>query len=165
MAIQIRWGKWRFKQDDITLRTSTEYVICLELVRSLGDIASELLRFSQTTSCSQDLKDLVEAFLYIFEPTYVDDGTDLGERLNLYLGQIQDEFKDEEKRTGFGKGLRSLRKREGWTLRDLVTASDLSVGYLSALEHGHSSPSLDVLCKLAKAYDMKLSDLFSHFNM
>ena len=59
-----------------------------------------------------------------------------------------------------GERLRLIRKQHKLTLKDLKERSDLSVPYLSDIERGVVNPSIETLQKVAKAYDMKLQDLF-----
>ena len=50
-----------------------------------------------------------------------------------------------------------LRKHKGWSLRDLSKRTGLlSISYLSDIEQGRPSPSLDTIERLAKAFDMSV---------
>ena len=60
-----------------------------------------------------------------------------------------------------GKRLRSIRKEHKLTLKGLSQRADLSVPYLSDMERGLVSPSLETLQKIAGAYDMTFKDLFN----
>lgn len=51
----------------------------------------------------------------------------------------------------FGRRLRELRKRKGWTLAELARQTGLSIGYLGDLEHQRASPSVDTVVALALA--------------
>lgn len=63
--------------------------------------------------------------------------------------------------------LHNLRKDKGWTLKDLHLELNqvfgkkdgLSIPYLSEVERGASSPSLKTLEKLARVYDISMSQL------
>lgn len=59
-----------------------------------------------------------------------------------------------------GEHLRLIRKQNKLTLKNLSQLADLSVPYLSDMERGVVNPSVDTLQKVAKAYGMKVSDLF-----
>ena len=59
-----------------------------------------------------------------------------------------------------GERLRLIRKENKLTLKDLSQLADLSVPYLSDMERGVVNPSVDTLQKVAKAYDVKVADLF-----
>lgn len=58
-----------------------------------------------------------------------------------------------------GVSLRALRKRRGWSLSNLASASDVSIGLLSQIERGRSVPSLRTLTKLRLALNVSLGEL------
>ena len=60
-----------------------------------------------------------------------------------------------------GEHLRFIRRKRKLTLKDLSQHADLSVPYLSDLERGVVNPSIESLQKVAKAYNMKVQDLFT----
>ena len=60
-----------------------------------------------------------------------------------------------------GEHLRFIRRKRKLTLKDLSQRADLSVPYLSDLERGVVNPSIESLQKVAKAYNMKVQDLFT----
>jgi transcriptional regulator with XRE-family HTH domain len=60
-----------------------------------------------------------------------------------------------------GERLRLIRKENQMTLKDLSQRADLSVPFLSDMERGVVSPSLETLQKIAGAYDMTFKDLFN----
>lgn len=63
--------------------------------------------------------------------------------------------------------LAELRRERGLTLRDLRelveqrTGEKLSISYLSELERTDTLPSIEILIRLARAYDMTTSDLLA----
>ncbi|MGD8320091.1 MAG: XRE family transcriptional regulator [Gemmatimonadota bacterium] len=59
-----------------------------------------------------------------------------------------------------GARLRTLRRRRGWSLRDLARASGLSVNAISRIERNESSPTVASLQRLATALDIPLVELF-----
>jgi transcriptional regulator with XRE-family HTH domain len=59
-----------------------------------------------------------------------------------------------------GKKIRELREAQGITSEQLAYENDLSKGYLSLIENGKRRPSLEVLEQLAKALDVKITELF-----
>ena len=59
-----------------------------------------------------------------------------------------------------GERLRLIRKEKYLTLKDVSQLANLSVPYLSAMERGAVNPSVETLQKVAKAYEMKLTELF-----
>lgn len=52
--------------------------------------------------------------------------------------------------TPVGTRIRALREEMGLSLRALAKQASVSVGYLSKVEHGDSSPTVDMLTKLAE---------------
>lgn len=60
-----------------------------------------------------------------------------------------------------GKRLRLLRQEKGLSLRKASHATDISVAYLSRLEADDANPSLNVLERLAKVYDVALEELIA----
>ena len=60
-----------------------------------------------------------------------------------------------------GKNLSELRKKNGMTQREVAYKLDFSDKSVSKWESGESLPSIDVLCKLAKLFDVKLDYLVS----
>ena len=59
-----------------------------------------------------------------------------------------------------GKRLRELREAKGLTQRDIEELSGLLRDYVSKIENGHSTPTLQVLERWAKALDVELYQLF-----
>ena len=60
-----------------------------------------------------------------------------------------------------GKKLKNLRKVNGLTLDELASRSELSKGFLSQLERGQMSPSLDNLNYILESLGTSLSDFFT----
>jgi len=59
----------------------------------------------------------------------------------------------------FGKTVRKLRTDRGMSQEELAFESGLTRNYISILELGQQSPSLDTLYALAKALDMSVTSL------
>jgi transcriptional regulator with XRE-family HTH domain len=65
----------------------------------------------------------------------------------------------------FPARLERMRMHRGWTLRELAAQIQatgggvMSYSYLSALEKGKSSPSLQTLSRIAGAYGVSVSEL------
>lgn len=57
----------------------------------------------------------------------------------------------------FGKSLAKLRKTRGWTQEFLSFESNLTRNYISLLERGERSPTLDTIASLAAA--LKVSEV------
>ncbi|MEV5986206.1 helix-turn-helix transcriptional regulator [Streptomyces sp. NPDC052051] len=58
-----------------------------------------------------------------------------------------------------GPRLRTARERRGSTLTDVSRATGISPSTLSRIETGRRKPTLEVLLRLAKAYDVSLDEL------
>ncbi len=67
---------------------------------------------------------------------------------------------DVELQRKFGKRLRYLRRDRDITQEQLAELIDRSVSFISLLEKGESSPSLETIAKLAKALDVEVAELF-----
>ncbi len=61
----------------------------------------------------------------------------------------------------FGKHLRYLRTKAGFSQEKLAIQSELSVDFLSLVERGINSPSFESLEKISKALNLEVKDLFS----
>jgi transcriptional regulator with XRE-family HTH domain len=61
----------------------------------------------------------------------------------------------------FGKRLRVLRQRRGWTQLQLGERLGLDRGYISDIENGKRNVSLEVLEIIATGFEMSVSGLLS----
>jgi len=55
--------------------------------------------------------------------------------------------------------VKSLRKKQNWTLEMLAAASGVSRSMLSQIERGKANPTLAVACKIAGAFDISIGEL------
>ena len=62
-----------------------------------------------------------------------------------------------------GREVRGFRKQQGMTVADLSKTTGLSVGMLSKIENGNTSPSLTTLQTLANALSVPLTSFFRGF--
>ena len=62
-----------------------------------------------------------------------------------------------------GREVRAARKKLGITVADLATSTGISLGMLSKIENGVTSPSLTTLQALSRALGVPLSSLFRRF--
>ncbi len=62
-------------------------------------------------------------------------------------------------RDAVGETLRDARNRQNRTLRDVSTAANVSLGYLSEVERGRKEASSELLASICDALDLELSDL------
>ena len=60
-------------------------------------------------------------------------------------------------RTEIGDTLRSARRRQNRTLRDVSTGARVSLGYLSEIERGQKEASSELLASICSALDVPLS--------
>ena len=60
-------------------------------------------------------------------------------------------------RTEIGDTLRSARRRQNRTLRDVSTGARVSLGYLSEIERGQKEASSELLASICEALDVPLS--------
>ena len=67
---------------------------------------------------------------------------------------------DSELRKKFGKRLRYLRRDRDMTQEHLAELTDLSVNFISQIERGYSSPSLETIIKFANALKVDVGELF-----
>lgn len=56
--------------------------------------------------------------------------------------------------------LYEIRRKKGLSQLELSKRSGVSYGYISELENGIKSPTIDTICKLAKALECRPEDLF-----
>ena len=68
---------------------------------------------------------------------------------------------EEERLRTIGAAIRSRRQELNMSLRELSKQSGLSIGFLSLVERGRSSPALTSLSNVAKALGVELSSFFS----
>jgi transcriptional regulator with XRE-family HTH domain len=64
-------------------------------------------------------------------------------------------------RLRFGKRLRTLRQKRGWTQLQLGEKLGLDRGYISDIENGKRNVSLEVLEIIAQGFELSVSRLLS----
>ena len=62
-------------------------------------------------------------------------------------------------RDALGDTLRDARTSQSRTLRDVSTAANVSLGYLSEVERGRKEASSELLASICEALDLDLSDV------
>ena len=62
-------------------------------------------------------------------------------------------------RDALGETLRDARTRQNRTLRDVSTAANVSLGYLSEVERGRKEASSELLASICDALDVELSEV------
>lgn len=63
-------------------------------------------------------------------------------------------------RQQFGSKVRCLRERQGISLRQFALSVNLDKTFLSDIERGNRSATLDTIDKIARGLDVSLSELF-----
>ena len=66
-------------------------------------------------------------------------------------------------RTILGEAIRSTRKGVGFSQEKLAEKAGLSTVFISRIERGVESPSVDNLFKIAKALGVRVADLVAGF--
>jgi transcriptional regulator with XRE-family HTH domain len=72
--------------------------------------------------------------------------------------------KSQEMAHAFGAFVKAQRQLANISQRQLAKASGVSDSYLSQLERGHYSPSVEVLRGIARALDLPATALFAQFD-
>jgi transcriptional regulator with XRE-family HTH domain len=62
-----------------------------------------------------------------------------------------------------GEAVRTARKEAGFSQEKLAEKADLSTVFISRIERGVESPSVDNLLKIAKALGVRVRDLVNGF--
>lgn len=60
-----------------------------------------------------------------------------------------------------GRRIRALRLARGWTMAQLAEVTDMSVQYVSEIEHGKKSMTLSKLYSMAQALEVSVDRLIS----
>lgn len=82
------------------------------------------------------------------------------------LGQNPHRVRDDREKVlevAIGKEVRRFRKQQGKTVNELAEATGLSIGMLSKIENGNTSPSLTTLQTLAQSLSVPLTSFFRGF--
>jgi transcriptional regulator with XRE-family HTH domain len=61
----------------------------------------------------------------------------------------------------FGNKLRELRKRKGLSQENFAGLADIDRTYIADIENGKRNVSIIIVEKIAKAFEISISDLFS----
>jgi transcriptional regulator with XRE-family HTH domain len=93
-------------------------------------------------------------------------GTRMGLAHKLTLSQDPHATRDVREKVlevAIGHEVRAFRKKLGITVADLAAATDISLGMLSKIENGITSPSLTTLQSLSRALGVPLTSFFRRF--
>lgn len=67
----------------------------------------------------------------------------------------------ESRASALAERIRSLRLQRGWTLEQMSKNSGVAISTLSKIENGLSSPTYDVLLRLAHGFQLDVAELFA----
>ncbi len=95
---------------------------------------------------------------YITKPFQVDQLRDTVYRCLESKGLLR--MTEEALRESLGNAIRERRKRLGMTLANVSDRTNISLGYLSQIELGKNSASIETLYRICLALGMRLSELF-----
>ena len=65
----------------------------------------------------------------------------------------------------FGKRVRELRLKAGWTQEQLAEAAGITTTYTSDLERGTKVPSLTVVLRISRAFRVSVAELLREFTV
>ena len=65
----------------------------------------------------------------------------------------------------FGRRLRALREKRGWTQEELAARCGRHWTYIGGIERGERNPTLRVIADLARALGVPVRDLFPERNL
>lgn len=60
----------------------------------------------------------------------------------------------------FGRRLRELRTKRGWSQEHLATEADMSQNYIGEIERGENNVSIHYISRLAAALGVTLGEMF-----
>ncbi|HYT73511.1 MAG TPA: helix-turn-helix transcriptional regulator [Vicinamibacterales bacterium] len=67
-------------------------------------------------------------------------------------------------RRAFGARIKAVRARRGFTQEELASRAGLHATYLSDLERGEQTPTVDVVNRLARGLGVTLAEFFAPFD-
>ena len=97
-------------------------------------------------------------FDYLTKPFAVDQLQEVVTRCLVSMGLLR--MSEDALREAVGQVIREQRKAKGLTLAQLADKANLSLGYLSQIELGKNSASIETLYRIALGLGTKLADLF-----
>jgi DNA-binding response OmpR family regulator len=95
---------------------------------------------------------------YLTKPFQVDQLRDIVIRCLESKGLLR--MTEEALRESLGSAIRERRKALGFTLSNMSERTDVSLGYLSQIELGKNSASIETLYRICLALGIKMSELF-----
>lgn len=73
------------------------------------------------------------------------------------------EISERNLEAAIGREVRAFRRQQGMTVADLAAATGLSIGMLSKIENGNTSPSLTTMQVLSHAFSVPMTAFFRSF--
>lgn len=73
------------------------------------------------------------------------------------------DFTERNLEAAIGREVRNFRRQQGMTVADLAQATGLSIGMLSKIENGNTSPSLTTLQVLSHAFSVPVTAFFASY--
>lgn len=73
------------------------------------------------------------------------------------------EISERNLEAAIGREVRNFRRQQGMTVADLATVTGLSIGMLSKIENGNTSPSLTTLQVLSHAFSVPVTAFFRSY--
>ena len=130
----------------------------LQLVQETQPEASIIVvtAFPSVDSAMQCLR--AHTFDYITKPFQVEELKKTVMRCLENRGLLR--LSEEALREQLGSAIRERRKALGLTLADMAKRTNVSLGYLSQIELGKNSASIETLYRISLALGLRLSDLF-----
>jgi DNA-binding XRE family transcriptional regulator len=95
---------------------------------------------------------------YLTKPFQVDQLREIVYRCLENKGLLR--MTEDALKESLGNAIRARRKALGLTLSDLSKRTEVSLGYLSQIELGKNSASIETLYRICLALGMKMSELF-----
>lgn len=70
-----------------------------------------------------------------------------------------------ELRIAVGERIVKLRNTRGWSQEELAHKADITRSYIGQIERGERSVSIDIIERIAKAFDITVDELFRHLQL
>ncbi len=133
----------------------------LEQIRKVdSDVAVVIFTgYPSLNSAVQSMK--LEAVDYLKKPFSPEEFRSVLDRVMRKKGLLRSP--EENLHRVIGETVRSLRKQNSLTLKQMARRTDLSVSLLSQIERAESSASISSLYKIAVALDVRIQDLFGDY--
>ncbi|MGF1468294.1 MAG: response regulator [Sandaracinaceae bacterium] len=133
----------------------------LERIRKIdSDVAVVIFTgFPSLETAVQSIK--LDAVDYLKKPFNPDEFREVLDRVMRKKGLARSP--EENLHRFIGETIRTLRKAQNLTLKQMARRTSLSVSLLSQIERAESSASISSLYKIASALDVHIADLFGDF--